>query len=77
MTASDARANLNELLDEAPGFRVPVLIIGRRANGVLVPEDQWRGVQETLYLLSISEMRESIVNGLESPLKECEETPRW
>jgi PHD/YefM family antitoxin component YafN of YafNO toxin-antitoxin module len=77
ITESDARAVLHELLDEAPGFSEPVLITGKSANGVLVPEDQWLGIQETLHLLSIPGVRESIMNGIETPLDRCEETPGW
>ncbi len=77
MTEIEARATLHVLLDEAPGLRDPVLITGKRTNGVLVPEDHWRGLQETLHLLSIPRMRESIVHGMESPLDACEETPGW
>ncbi|HEY0155061.1 MAG TPA: type II toxin-antitoxin system Phd/YefM family antitoxin [Longimicrobium sp.] len=77
MTASDARSSLYRLIDEASESHEPVLITGKRANGVLVSEDDWRAVQETLHLLTIPGMRESIVDGMETPIEDCEETPGW
>ena len=77
MTASEARSNLYRLLDEAAASHEPIHITGKRANGVLVSEDDWRAVQETLYLVSVPGMRESIREGMETPLDECEDTLGW
>ena len=51
--ASEARANLYRLIDEANSSLEPILITGKRANAVLISEEDWRGIQETIYLLSI------------------------
>ena len=74
---TEARANLYRLVDEVADSHEPVLITGKRSNAVLVSEDDWRSIQETLYLLSIPGMRESIHEGLSTPLDECSEDAGW
>jgi antitoxin YefM len=71
ITASEARANLYKLLDEMAVTSEPIQITGKRADAVLVSFDDWRGIQETLHLLSIPGMRTSIRKGLATPVKEC------
>lgn len=71
LTATEARANLYKLLDEVAATHEPILITGKRTNAVLVSEDDWRAIEETIYLLSIPGMRESIVEGLNTPLDKC------
>ncbi len=71
LTASQARAKLYKLLDEAASSHHPIQITGKRANAVLVAEEDWRAIQETLYLLSVPGMRESIRKGLKTPVKKC------
>jgi prevent-host-death family protein len=77
LKVSEARANLYQLIDEAADSHQPVLITGKRHNAVLVSEDDWRSVQETLYLVSIPGMRESIIEGLQTPVSECTEDLEW
>jgi prevent-host-death family protein len=77
LTASDARERLYRLLDEASQAHEPVLITGPRSNAVLVSEEDWNAMQETVYLLSIPGMRESIRQGMETPVEECEPRPGW
>lgn len=72
-----ARANLYKLIDEAAENGEPIQITGKRASAILISENDWRAVQETLYLLSIPNMRESIRKGLETPLDECSEEIEW
>ena len=74
LTASKARLRLYRLLDTAAASHKPVQITGRRHNAVLVSEDDWHAIQETLYLVSISGMRASIRKGLKTPLKACRKT---
>lgn len=76
-TATEARANLYKLLDEVAQTHKPVLITGKRANAVLISEDDWRAIEETIYLLGIPGMRESIVEGLNTPLDECVDEVEW
>jgi len=70
---SEARANLYQLIDETAQSHQSVLITGKQHNAVLVSEDDWRSVQETLHLLVIPGMRESIIEGLKTPVAECAE----
>ncbi|MBL37386.1 MAG: type II toxin-antitoxin system prevent-host-death family antitoxin [Xanthomonadales bacterium] len=77
ITASEARANLYRLIDEAASSHQPLLITGKRNKAVLVSEEDWEAIQETLYLLSIPGMRESIREGMETPVDECAEDPGW
>ena len=75
--ASEARAKLYRLIDEAAVSHEPILITGKRRNAVLVSEEDWRSVQETLFLLSIPGMRESIIDGLNTPVEECAKELEW
>jgi prevent-host-death family protein len=77
LTASQARAKLYKLMDEAAASHEPIQITGKRGNAVLVSEDDWRAIQETLYLLSVPGMRESIREGLKTPVEECSEELDW
>jgi len=75
--ATDARATLYRLIDEVAESHEPVVITGKRSSAVLVSEDDWRSIQETLHLLSVPGMRESIQEGLKTPADECSEDPGW
>jgi antitoxin YefM len=76
-TASEARSKLYRLIDETAASHQPILITGKRANAVLVSEEDWRAIQETVYLLSIPGMRESIREGLDTPIEECAKALDW
>jgi antitoxin YefM len=77
MNVSEARAALYRLVDEAAESHEPVLITGKRSNAVLIGEDDWRAIQETLYLLSVPGMRESIAEGLATPVDRCSSEAGW
>lgn len=77
LKATDARARFYRLIDEAANSHEPVLIQGKRANAVLISEEDWRSIQETLYLISIPGMRESIREGLETPVSKCQQDLEW
>lgn len=77
LTASKARAQLYTLLDKTNASHEPIQITGRRTNAVLLSEEDWRAIQETLYLVSIPGMRQSIRRGLETPISKCSEKIRW
>jgi prevent-host-death family protein len=76
-TATQARANLYRLLDQVAKTHEPIAITGRRHNGVLIAEEDWRAIQETLCLLAIPGMRESIRRGLRTPLGKTSAKPGW
>lgn len=77
ISASEARANLYRLIDETAASHQPLLISGKRNKAVLVSEEDWQAIQETLYLLSVPGMRESIREGMETPLDRCDEDLDW
>ena len=77
LTASQARARLYKLLDQAASSHEPIQITGKRANAVLVSEEDWRSIQETLYLLSVPGMRASIRKGLKEPVEKCLPGLKW
>lgn len=77
ITATEARKLLYKLLAEVAESHEPVQITGKRGNAVLVSEDDWRAVQETLHLLSVPGMRESIREGMATPVEECDEALAW
>jgi prevent-host-death family protein len=77
LTATEARSNLYRLIDEAASSHEPIIIKGKRGSAVLISEDDWRSIQETMYLLNISGMRESIRKGLATPIEECTQDLDW
>lgn len=77
VSVTEARTQLFRLLNEVAESHEPVLITGKRANAVLISEDDWRAIQETMNLLTISGMRESIVEGLATPLEDCSDEVEW
>ncbi len=77
LKASDARTKLYRLIDLAASSHEPVMITGKRNNAILVSEDDWRSIEETLFLLSVPGMRESIVDGLNTPVSECSKELKW
>ena len=77
LTASKARTKLYRLIDDASLTHEPVVITGKRTNAVLVSEDDWNAIQETVYLLSVPGMRESIRKGLKTSIKSCSKEPVW
>jgi antitoxin YefM len=77
ISATEARKSLYKLVDEVQESHEPVQITGKRGNAVLVGEDDWRAVQETLFLVSIPGMRDSIVEGIATPADELEDELEW
>ncbi|HRG15860.1 MAG TPA: type II toxin-antitoxin system Phd/YefM family antitoxin [Pseudomonadota bacterium] len=77
LTASEARANLYRLMDQAAESHRPIVISGKRSNAVLVSEEDWMAIQETLFLLSVPGMRESIKAGMAEPVDACAKDLDW
>ena len=73
ITATSARSDLYRIIDLAQVSHEPVQITGKRGNAVLLAEGDWRAIQETLYLLGIPNMRESILEGMAEPIAACSE----
>ena len=77
ITASEARAGLYRLMDEAAESHQPIMISGKRNNSVLLSADDWSAIQETLYLLAVPGMRESIKKGMAEPLAKSAKKLSW
>ncbi len=77
LSASEARKRLYNLVDEVKETHQPVQIVGKRNSAILVSEEDWRAIEETLYLLSIPGMRQSIKRGLKTPIEKCSEELEW
>ena len=77
LNATEARSKLYRLIDEAASSNEPIIIKGKRGNAVLISEDDWRSIQETIYLLNIPGMRKSVREGLATPIEECTQELDW
>ena len=77
ITTGKAQETLPELLEEAAASHEPIQILSEFSNGVLISEEDWHAIQETLYLLSIPGMRESIREGMGTPIEECSKELTW
>jgi antitoxin YefM len=77
LSVTQARKKLFHLLDEANSSHSPILIEGKRGGAVLVGEEDWSAIQETLFLTSIPRMRESIKRGLTTPLRKTSKRIKW
>lgn len=77
LTASEARANLYRIIDETAASHEPIIISGKRANAVLLSAEDWDAIQETLYLLAVPGMRESIKAGMAEPLAKSAKALDW
>jgi antitoxin YefM len=77
LTASEARANLYRLIDQTAVSHEPVIIAGKRSSAVLLSAEDWAAIQETLYLLAVPGMRESIKVGMAEPLAKSSKVLNW
>lgn len=73
----DAQLNLQKVIDEVTESHQPMLIQGANSNAVLLSEEDWSSIQETLFLLSVPGMRESIRAGLAMPVEDCTGELDW
>lgn len=77
LNATEARSRLYNLIDEAASTHRPIVITGKRSNAVLVSEEDWNAISETMYLLSVPGMREAIKEGFNEDLSECSKELDW
>ena len=77
LNATEARSNLYSLIDEAANTHKPIIITGKRSNAVLLSEEDWNAINETLFLISIPGMRDSILDGMETDINECDKELDW
>lgn len=77
VSANEARANLHQLMDQSAESHLPILIIGNLTSSVLLSAEDWEATQETLHLLSIPSIRESIKAGMAESVDECAKALDW
>ena len=77
INATRARTSIYKLIDDANESNEPIQITGKRGNAIIISEDNWRAIEETLYLISIPGMRESIIDGLKTSIEDCSEELDW
>jgi antitoxin YefM len=77
LKASDARSRLSRLIDQAASTHQPIMILGKRNNAVLISAEDWRSIEETLFLLSVLRMHASILEGKKTPLSRCLKKLKW
>jgi antitoxin YefM len=77
LNATEARSKLYALIDETTDTYQPIVITGKRGNAVLLAEDDWKAINETLYLLSVPGMRESIQEGMAANPGDCDQELDW
>lgn len=77
LNATEARSKLYALIDEASVSHKPIVITGKRGNAVLLAEEDWNAINETLHLLSVPGVRESIRDGMATDLSECDQELDW
>ena len=77
LNATEARSKLYALIDETTDTHQPIVITGKRGNAVLLAEDDWKAINETLHLLSVPGMRESIQEGMAANLDDCNQELDW
>ena len=77
LNVTEARANLYKLIDDTSVNHEPVVITGKRGNAVLLAEDDWNAIHETLHLLSVPGMRESILEGMQESIDSAATELNW
>ena len=77
LNVTEARANLYKLIDDTTLNHEPVVITGKRGNAVLLAEDDWNAINETLHLLSVPGMRESILEGMQESIDSAATELNW
>jgi prevent-host-death family protein len=77
VSVSHARANIFKLIEETNASHNPIIITGKNHDAVMLSLEDWNSIQETLYLTSIPMMRESIIEGLNTPVEDCATELEW
>ncbi len=77
ITASQARSDIYNLIDETAQSHEPIIITGKRHNAVMVSQEDWRAIEETLYLTAIPKMADSIVEAMNAPDSEFSDSVEW
>jgi len=78
-TVTNFRKNVYAMVENTVRFNEPVNITTKDGNAVLISEEEYLGLMETLYLTSIPNMKEKLIEGLQTSLDETipEEEVDW
>jgi prevent-host-death family protein len=74
---TNARKDLYRIVETVNLSHEPIHITGKNSSAVLIGEDDWKSIEETLYLMSIPGMRESIIEGMKTPIDELDDNLDW
>lgn len=77
ITASQARSDIYNLIDETAQSHEPIIITGKRHNAVMVSQEDWRAIEETLYLTAVPKLADSIQEAMNAPDSEYSESVEW
>ena len=77
MTVSQARTNIYKIMDETAETHQPIMITGKRNNVVMLSEEDWNAIEETLFLNSIPGMATSIKEAMDAPNSEFSDDIEW
>ena len=77
LNVNKAKERLDVILDEVQNSHEPIIITGEKHSAVLISEEVWRSVEETLYLTSVPGMKDSIIDGMNEKIENCASTIEW
>jgi len=77
INVDNAKKDLNKILETVNESHEPIYIVGKKSSAVMISEDDWRSIEETLYLMSIPKMKESILKGMKTPINKCSKKLKW
>lgn len=69
--SSEARKNFLRIIDQVAESHIPITVKGKRNNAVIISENDWEDIQETLYIASHPELHKALVEGINTPFEEC------
>jgi prevent-host-death family protein len=74
---SEARTKLTQLMDDVAAKHQPIMIAGKRNSAVMLALDDWTAIQETLFLSTDTKMRQSIRDGMNTPVNQLDSSLDW
>jgi len=77
LNVNKAKEKLDIILDEVQSSYEPMFITGENHSAVLISEEVWRSIEETLYLTSIPGMKDSIIRGMNEKIEDCASDIEW
>jgi PHD/YefM family antitoxin component YafN of YafNO toxin-antitoxin module len=77
LNVDNVKEKLDIILEEIQNTYEPLIIAGEKHSAVLISEEAWRSIEETLYLTSIPGMKKSIIAGMNEKIEDCASTIEW